>query len=149
MVVDGAGGGCCFVSFGTGFWGWFWSILGAFGRFLGGSGRCLGLSWGSLGGLLGVSWGYLGPKSQQVTERLVRWTPLDPPTWDPRGGGRTGVELTFFALGAKMAPRAPKTPPRTPQEPPKSPPRASKTPPRGPSGQILGRFLIDFGYLFG
>ena len=35
----------------------------------------------ALGGLLGVSWGYLGPKSQQVTEKLVRWTPLDPPTW--------------------------------------------------------------------
>jgi hypothetical protein len=36
-----------------------------------------------------------------------------------------------------------------PQEPPKSPPRASKTPPRGPSGQIVGRFLIDFGCIFG
>ena len=43
--------------------------------------RGLGGSWGALGGLLGVSWGYLGPKSQQVTEKLVRWTPLDPPTW--------------------------------------------------------------------
>ena len=46
-----------------------------------GSWRLLGGSWGALGGLLGVSWGYLGPKSQQVTEKLVRWTPLDPPTW--------------------------------------------------------------------
>ena len=43
--------------------------------------RGLGGSWEALGRLLGVSWGYLGPKSQQVTEKLVRWTPLDPPTW--------------------------------------------------------------------
>ena len=28
------------------------------------------------------------------------------PTWLPRGGGRRGVERTFFALGAKMASRA-------------------------------------------
>ena len=47
-----------------------------------GSWRLLGGSWEALGGLLGVSWGYLGPKSQQVTEKLVRWTPLDPPTWN-------------------------------------------------------------------
>ena len=53
---------------------------------LGGSWRGLGGSWGALGGLLGVSWGYLGSKSQQVTEKLIRWTPPGPPRWSHVGG---------------------------------------------------------------
>ena len=64
------------------------------------------------------------------------------PSWGVQGGATNQLFGDLLALGAKIAPR-------DPQEPPKSPPRASKTPPRGPSGQILGQFLIDLGCMFG
>ena len=43
-------------------------------------------SWGFLGRLVGLlegSWAHLGSKSQQVTKKLARWTPLAPPSWTP------------------------------------------------------------------
>ena len=58
-----------------------------------------------------------------------------------RGGWR-GVEGTFFALGAKMGPRAPKSPPRPLQEAPKSLQEPSKRVLRADLWSMFDRFWI-------
>ena len=60
--------------------------------------------------------------------------------------------MHFSSLCWTLGPRWAKIAPRALQEAPKSPPRAAQEPPRaaprGPWGQIVGRFLIAFKYLF-
>ena len=71
------------------------------------------------------------------------------PTWGGQGGYSNALFELMLDLGAKMGQDSPKSSARDPQEPSKSCPRASKSPPRRPWGQICGRFLIDFGCIFG
>ena len=61
------------------------------------------------------------------------------------GGAGGGSKALFSLLGPRWA----QEPPRAPQDPSKRLPRASKSPPRRPWGQMFGRFLIDFGCIFG
>ena len=41
-------------------------------------------SWGLLGPPVGLwegSWGILAPRANIITKKLIRWTPLAPPSW--------------------------------------------------------------------
>ena len=60
------------------------------------------------------------------------------------GCAGAGSKALFSLLGPRWA----QEPPRAHQDPSKRLPRASKSPPRRPWGQMVGRFLIDFGCMF-
>ena len=101
--------------------------------------------WSQLGPILGVfwrpRWGQVGTKSipksifksiiKTITFRIALGLDFDrlwAPKWPPRGapeGPTNEVFFTFFALGAILEPRSPKTPPE-------------------PSGTDVDRFLNDF-----
>ena len=113
-------------------------------------------SWGLLGRLVGLlegSWAHLGSKSQQVTKKVVRWTPLAPPSWTPnptkliriRSGGVPKSSRFFdwfwgrvlMPFGANMVPT---WPPKTCQNQPKLVPKSIKK-----KIKMLTIFLLQFG----
>ena len=60
---------------------------------------------GRLVELLEESWAHLGSKSQQVIKKLVRWTPLAPPSWIQNP---TKLDPSWAKLGASWAKLVPR-----------------------------------------